>query len=117
MTNFTNELNLCKGCNTMKHLDADGYCGRCVTTDMTYKKLQEQLNSLLWSHAKLDTDVRIDKEIIEFIQLFATLCTEVIGEDSINPPPLGDFWAVGRNQLRAEQRKSLAQLTTKPHDN
>lgn len=28
--NFTNELNLCKGCNTMKHLDANGYCGRCT---------------------------------------------------------------------------------------
>lgn len=28
--NSTNELNLCKGCNTIKHLDADGYCGRCA---------------------------------------------------------------------------------------
>lgn len=29
---------------------------------------------------------------------------EVIGEDHPKPP-LGDFWNVGRNQLRAEQRK------------
>lgn len=30
MTNPTEELNLCKACDTMKHLDADGYCGQCV---------------------------------------------------------------------------------------
>jgi len=23
------EVTLCKGCNTMKHVNADGYCGRC----------------------------------------------------------------------------------------
>lgn len=34
------EINLCKGCNTMKHLNADGLCGRCVSAD---KNLREQI--------------------------------------------------------------------------
>lgn len=70
---------------------------------MTYEELRKQI---------LDWKTR-GGHVDELIQLFATLCVEVIGEDSINPPPLGDFWAVGRNQLRGDQRTCLAQLTTK----
>jgi hypothetical protein len=29
----SDEVNLCKGCGAMKHVNADGYCGRCVPAD------------------------------------------------------------------------------------
>lgn len=46
----------------------------------------------------------------EIIQLFTSLCAEVIGEDEEVD---GLAWRSHHNQLRTTQRTRLAQLTTK----
>lgn len=92
--------------------------------NMTYEELREQLDSLLWSHAQWDTDVRIDKETIELIQLFATLCTEVIGKYNHHCRVVtydnSREDVVFNESVEAvleDQKTRLAQLTTKSHDN
>jgi hypothetical protein len=63
-------------------------------------KLQKRLEAIPGDHsiyfeAYKDTLASIKKDVMS-----------IIGED-FPKPPLGDFWDVGRNQLRAEQRKAL----------
>lgn len=43
MTDYTLEVDLCKNCNTMKHLDANGLCGQCAPDD-AMKELDEILS-------------------------------------------------------------------------
>lgn len=107
MTDPTNEVNLCKGCNTMKHLDADGYCGRCVTANMTYEELQKQIRWIL-QPCKI---IGIQSFTDELSQLFATLCAEVIGPDEIRPSESSKRNSIEQGLRRARTR--LAQLTTK----
>jgi hypothetical protein len=56
---------------------------------------------------KNDEKVVIDAKQA-LLALIRSECLEVIGYDVANPP-LGDFWDVGRNQLRSDQRSRLAE--------
>ena len=47
------DVNLCKGCNTIKHLNTNGYCGRCVKDDAggeltPAEELQDELQHQRW---------------------------------------------------------------------
>lgn len=44
-TPHSDEIDLCKGCGTMKHLNSDGLCGRCTPHS------DKELESLLDEHA------------------------------------------------------------------
>lgn len=78
-------------------------------TDMLREQVREAMGAGIRANdvpgylKALDTIMQLFEAELERIGL------EVIGEDPATPSPLGDFWNVGRSQLRAEQRARLTQ--------
>lgn len=106
-----------------------------LNPNMTYEELQKQVKYVLAEMYILGSNAPTNKgrekytksftkaeedEAGKLIQLFATLCAEVIGQDENSGVTMQSNGKLGpftdehlRNHLRAKQRIILAQLTTK----
>lgn len=77
--------------------------------------LREKLGLLRITGDKVEYTVtmpgyQVDAIISILADLVQELGTDIIGDD-FPKPPLGDFWNVGRNQLKADMRDRLRVLT------
>lgn len=128
------EVNLCKGCYTMKHTNDKGLCGRCTHSKQSepdnllnkFSSQQASFNAKTWlpnqkkqaerewlaiqSEARSDVKAYAQQEVNKVLD---RVRTEVIGKDDTNR------WGgtldittrqVNRNALRKEQRKVLSAI-------
>jgi len=96
------DVNLCKGCGTMKHLDVRGYCGRCSkSSEQTIDSILETLMSVKYDGFGNDLDIAQAKA-----QLSAAI-------DRVLGPDIKDFTSVGNYavaQRLFEQRTRKARF-------
>lgn len=83
------EVNLCAGCGTMKHLNADNLCGRCA--DSTAQELQNEIATIILMdfHTRVMNYPRgkiisADAEAAKIVALFAKRQAKAVREARID---------------------------------
>lgn len=88
---MTDEVQLCKGCGTMKHVNAKGYCGRCTPTDPWMETMDEIIDLAITAGELAESEVSKEVRNSQLAGAVAALkalalceAIKILGQDTDN---------------------------------